>query len=171
MRQRRKDKRVLTLRNCQPRRVDLRLLRQIVQALLHATRPNGGGDLGICIVAAPEMTRLNETFLHHKGSTDVITFDYAEGAEEASRPSAGNASPDSLHGEIFICLDDAVTQARRFHVTWQSELVRYAVHGLLHLLSYDDRTARTRQRMKAAEDKLVRELAHQFDFQRLDPLK
>jgi len=35
-------------------------------------------EIGICLVDAPEMTQLNETFLKHKGSTDVIAFDYAE---------------------------------------------------------------------------------------------
>ena len=41
-------------------------------------------------------------------------------------------------GKSFVCLDEAVRQARRFHTTWQSELVRYVVHGVLHLLGYDD---------------------------------
>jgi rRNA maturation RNase YbeY len=117
--------------------VDLRLLRRIAQALLQDTRPNGGFDLGVCLVAAPEMTRLNETFLRHQGSTDVITFDYAEPTETSG-----------LHGEIFVCLDEAVSQAGRFHATWQSELVRYVVHGVLHLLGYDDRQSRARRRMR-----------------------
>ena len=69
----------LALRNRQRlRRVDLRFLRRIVQALLRDTWPDGPFDLAIHIVAAPEITRLNEAFLHHQGSTDVITFDYAE---------------------------------------------------------------------------------------------
>jgi ssRNA-specific RNase YbeY (16S rRNA maturation enzyme) len=69
----------LTFRNRHPtRRVDLRLLRRMAQALLQDTQPNGGYDLGVCLVAAPEMTHLNETFLRHQGSTDVITFQYME---------------------------------------------------------------------------------------------
>jgi len=147
----------LTLRNRhRTRRVDLRCLRRIVQALLRDTQPNGSFDLGVCLVAAPEMTRLNETFLRHQGSTDVITFNYAEPPK-----------PESLHGEIFVCLDEAVSQARRFRTTWQSELVRYVVHGVLHLLGYDDRNSRARHRMKAAEDALVHRLATQFAFRGL----
>jgi len=146
--------RLLNLRNRhRTRGVQLRFLRRIVQALLQDVWPDGSLDLAVYLVAAPEVTRLNETFLRHKGSTDVITFDYAESAE-----------PERLHGEIFICLDEAVCQARRFRTTWQSELVRYVVHGVLHLLGYDDRDSQARRRMKQAEDDLVRRLARQFAF-------
>ena len=80
--------RTLSLRNRQRiRRVDLRLLRRITQALLRETWPQGSFDLAIYVVAEPEMTRLNETYLRHKGSTDVITFDYADNVGQASRLS------------------------------------------------------------------------------------
>ena len=140
--------------------MDLHLLRRVAQALLHDAQPDGTFDLGIYLVAAPEMTRLNETFLRHEGSTDVITFNYTESRDQPC-----------LHGEIFICLDEAATQARRFRTTWQSELVRYVVHGVLHLLGYDDRDSRARRRMKAAEDALVRRLARQFAFRALSKVE
>ncbi len=171
--------RILDVRNQQRiRGVRLLLLQQIARALLQETWPDRSYDLAICLVAAPEMTRLNETFLRHKGSTDVITFDYAEKAGQASRlslarPAAGPeldrrpACPANLHGEIFVCLDEAVRQARRFRTTWQSELVRYVVHGILHLLGYDDCQPRPRRRMRAAENVLVRRLARQFAFRAL----
>lgn len=160
------------------RPVNLRLLRRIVQALLREVWPDGSFDLVISIVAAPEMTRLNETFLRHKGSTDVITFDYAEKVGQASRLSSGpaqnnlrrdrrDACPTLLHGEIFVCMDEAVSQARHFHTTWQSELVRYIVHGVLHLLGHDDQRSAARQRMKQAEDALLRRLASEFPIRRL----
>ena len=72
-----------------------------------------------------------------------------------------------LHGESFVCLDEAVSQARRFHTTWQTELVRYVVHGVLHLLGYDDAASRARHKLKEAEDTLVGRLARQFDFRSL----
>jgi rRNA maturation RNase YbeY len=157
------------------RRVNLRRLRQVVSALLRETWPQGDFDLAIQVLAAAEMTRLNEAYLHHRGPTDVITFDYAPGTGPGPRtpdrrPSAAlagrrpHAYPGCLHGEIFVCLDEAVSQARRFHTTWQSELVRYIAHGLLHLLGYNDAHPRVRRRMKRAEDALLRRLARQFDF-------
>ncbi len=172
-------RRTLTLRNRQNvRGVNLRLLRRMLQELLRQVAPDGPCDLAIYLVAAPEMTRLNETFLRHQGPTDVITFGYAEGVGQASRLSKSgelvrpsrdrrDACPTPLQGEIFVCLDEAVAQAPRFRSTWQNELVRYVVHGLLHLLGYDDLNARRRRKMKAAENALLRQLARQFAFSRL----
>jgi probable rRNA maturation factor len=166
----------LTLRNRQRLRpLNLPLLRRVVRALLQEAWPDASFDLAVYVVAAPRITQLNETFLHHQGSTDVITFDYAESAGQASRPSSErlfgalerdrrDACPTLLHGEIFVCVDEAVSQARRFRTTWQSELVRYIVHGILHLLGYKDSHSRARRKMKVAEDALVRRLSRQFDF-------
>ena len=194
--------RTLTLRNRQRvRRVDLQLLRSIARELLRETWPERGFDLAIYLVAAPEITRLNETFLRHQGSTDVITFDYSNPAgptvrRHADSPSARRlyarvaaevsrrylacaeyapcenrkaADQVALHGEIFVCLDEAVAQARRFRATWQSELVRYIVHGVLHLLGYDDQHGPAREKMKSAENTLVRHLARQYDYSQLGP--
>lgn len=150
------------------RAVDSHLLRRIVKTLLSELLQIGHADLGIHLVAAPEIIRLNETFLHHAGSTDVITFDYADHAtrmdSEALR-STQHAS--SLYGEIFICMDEAVSQARRFRTRWQSELVRYIVHGLLHLLGLDDRRAATRRKMKREESRLLRGLSLRFPINKL----
>ena len=78
------------------------------------------------------MTLVNETFLKHEGSTDVITFDYLE------KRKAESGKRKHLHGEIFVCVDDAISQAKKFKTSWQSEIVRYIVHGVLHLLGHDD---------------------------------
>ena len=102
------------------------------------------------------MTRMNEGYLRHKGSTDVITFDYAD----ANRPKC-------LAGEIFVCLDEALAQAPRFRVTWQNELVRYIVHGILHLSGYDDKTTAARKKMKSQENRLMRRLAARFELEHL----
>mgnify|MGYP001344888465 CR=1 FL=1 len=158
-------RRSLTVQNRQRRRgLNLRLLRQIAEALLREAWPDGHLDLGVYVMAEAGMTRLNETFLRHHGSTDVITFDYAEGTAHRLRQPKPTAL---LYGEIFVCLDVAVRQARRFHTTWQDELVRYIVHGVLHLLGYDDLAVGPRRRMKARENALVRELARRFDLKRL----
>jgi rRNA maturation RNase YbeY len=70
-------------------------------------------------------------------------------------------------GDVFICVDVAVEQAREFRTTWQEELARYIVHALLHLCGHDDLAAAPRRRMKQAENRLVRQLSRQFRFNTL----
>jgi len=158
--------------------VDLRSLRRIVRALLTDLLQEEHFNLGICLVSAPEMARLNETYLQHRGPTDVITFDYTQRAGQASglyfEPASTVATLDRLdgcspllHGEIFVCLDEAIAQARRFRTSWQSELVRYIVHGLLHLQGQQDLHAAARRRMKREENRLLRQLGRRFNFREL----
>jgi probable rRNA maturation factor len=157
----------LTLRNRQrARAVDLRRLRAVATWLLADLLGLESFDLGIYLVSASEIAGLNEMYLRHQGSTDVITFDYAAALPAPKRRKAA-PRPPQLHGEIFICLEEAVVQARRFRTTWPSELTRYLVHGLLHLQGYDDLRASDRRRMKQREGRLLRVLSRRFDLQQL----
>lgn len=146
------------------RKINSRLLKEITEALL-ADLEIEEVELGVNLVAAREMTLINETFLRHEGSTDVITFDYIDDGRAGSPLPADGAhgvSRPTLHGEIFICVDEAVLQAKKFRTSWQSEIIRYLVHGVLHLLGHDDRLAAARRRMKREENRLVRWLAKEF---------
>ena len=145
---------VLVLRNRQrARKVDTPYLRQIIRSLLEAELVLRGFELGIYLVDEPEITRLNETYLQHAGATDVISFDYG---------AAGDSC--DLAGEIFVCVPVAVAQAARFRTSWQQEIVRYIVHGTLHLLGHDDQAAGPRRKMKKEEDRLVRRLSADFSL-------
>jgi probable rRNA maturation factor len=116
------------------------------------------GEIEINLVGAAEMAALNETFLEHEGATDVITFDYAG-------PPGGKPGPEpGLAGEIFVCIDEAVRQAKQFGTTWQSETVRYIVHGVLHLLGYDDLRPDRRRKMKREENLRLRRLSKKFSL-------
>jgi len=157
----------IELRNRQrARRIDARRLRSIVKALLRHVGVTAG-ELGVVFVDAREMTRINETFLRHEGSTDVITFDYGQPGPQSIPAPARLAAP-VFHGELFVCVDAAIQQARQFHVRWQSELVRYIAHGVLHLQGFDDQSASPRRRMKREEDRLLRTLAGAFELEKLD---
>jgi rRNA maturation RNase YbeY len=103
------------------------------------------------------MARLNQNYLQHEGPTDVITFDY----RETSSPGA------ALHGELFICPEIAVLQAREFRTDWRSELVRYVIHGILHLLGHDDLEPVARRKMKRVEGRWLRDIARRFPLSKL----
>ncbi len=139
------------------KKINSRLLKQIVSALL-AELNVSEAELGIHLVGAKEMARVNWQFLQHEGSTDVITFDHTE------KRKAESGKRKQIHGELFICVDDAIQQAKAFGTTWQAEVVRYAVHGVLHLLGYDDLKPQLRREMKREENRLVRKLTVKFSF-------
>ena len=146
------------------RRVETRLLRQITTELLVDLLGTKSVVLGITLVSAAEMARVNWQFLQHEGSTDVITFDHSE--NQISRRKSATVRRE-INGELFICIENAVAQARSFRTTWPAELVRYIIHGVLHLLGHDDHGAAARRRMKREENRLVRLLAARFAFRKL----
>jgi probable rRNA maturation factor len=139
------------------KKINARLLKQIVAGLF-AELQITDAELGINLVSAREMTLVNENFLQHEGSTDVITFDHSN-SEFGIRNSEFK-----LHGELFICVDEAVSQAKQFGTNWQSEIIRYIVHGVLHLLGHDDLKPQLRRKMKREENRLVRLLAKKFSL-------
>jgi len=152
-------KSILQIRNRQRRQpVDARRLREILASALIDELGVARYEVCIHLVGAREMTRVNETFLRHAGSTDVITFSHRE-----------PASPAELHGEVFVCVDEAVELAPRFRGTWQAEVVRYAVHGFLHLQGHDDREPAARRRMKRIENRVMQAVRNRFAVGRIGP--
>jgi len=143
----------IVLRNRQrAARVDARLLRRIVRSLLENNLDVTSGALGVHLVEDRRMTELNEKHLRHGGTTDVITFNYLDGNDQGT----------SVAGDVFICVPEALRQASRFRDPWQSELVRYIVHGILHLRGYDDQTPAARRKMKREETRLLKDLSGRF---------
>lgn len=142
----------LRVRNRQrTRHVNLPPLRRMIEQLLEETE----FDLTVHLVGPKEMARLNQKHLGHEGPTDVITLDY-------SVEPAG-----SIAGEIFVCLEVAAVQAREFRTTWQAELMRYVIHGVLHLQGYDDLQTNKRRRMKRAENRLLKRASQRFSLSKL----
>lgn len=117
-------------------------------------------EVTVHLVGDTSIARLNQRLLGHVGPTDVITLDYGPAP-------AGGPTPGPRCAELFLGVPEAHRQARRFRTSGPAELVRYLVHGLLHLAGHDDQTPAARRRMKRVEDRLVRRLAARFDFARL----
>lgn len=152
----------LSLQNQQRiRAIKVRRLREIVRFLLAEQLQFTEVELSIVLVSARRMAQVNEQFLRHEGSTDVITFDYLESRH--IRRSAG-PQPSRLCGELLVCVEEAVTQAEVFQTSWPAEVVRYIVHGVLHLCGEDDQTPAARRIMKRRENRLVRRLEQKFSF-------
>jgi probable rRNA maturation factor len=91
-------------------------------------------EVSILIISDRRMAELHERFLNESGPTDVITFQ---------------------HGEIFISVDTALANAKRFDTSLRHELRLYIVHGLLHLQGFDDQDPRGTRRMRAAEKEVL----------------
>lgn len=141
------------------RKINKRLLKQIAGKLLAEIKISEA-KLGINFVTVSEMASVNEIFLKHKGPTDVITFDYSDKIRIKTEGAI-------LAGEIFVCVDEAIIHAKRFKTNWQSEIVRYIVHGILHLLGYDDLRPDLRRKMKREENRLLRKLSRRFALSKL----
>ena len=147
-------------RELRSRKVDLTLLQRATKRALALLDVDY--VLGIRVVGSREMARANEAYLSHTGPTDVITFHYAQATVRA--PASNSKDKRNFCGDILICSDVAEKQAAEFRTSFAHELVRYSVHGVLHLLGFDDRTAVARAKMKKLENKLMRQLTREFNL-------
>lgn len=103
------------------------------------------GEVTIVWTDRARLRVLNRRFRRTDRGTDVMAFLYA----------ADPRFPGSPFGDIYIALDQARDNARRFGVTFEEEVVRLAAHGSLHLLGYSDYTLSARKRMWAAQEPIV----------------
>jgi rRNA maturation RNase YbeY len=127
------------------RRVDVGALEQLVR---HVIEAEDGTLRTLSIVLADHGTvlDLNRTYLEHDYHTDVLAFPLGE--EEGI-----------VDGEIYVDLDTAAERHAEFAATFEEEVRRYAVHGLLHLLGYDDATPEGKAAMHRREDRYLAEVA------------
>jgi rRNA maturation RNase YbeY len=98
-------------------------------------------ELTIVFIGDRDMRRLNREFLHHRGTTDVISFPLTEG--------------NVVEAEVYVNVEQARRQAREFRVRVGNELRRLVVHGVLHAVGYDDRTDVQRSNMRSLEDTYI----------------
>ena len=85
---------------------------------------------------------LNQRYLQHDTLTDVITFDYTEDTMK-------------LEGDIYISIDTVRVNAQTLGITFVEELCRVLVHGVLHLIGYDDKEEAARARMRQEENRCL----------------
>ena len=107
-------------------------------ARLHERRV---GQINYIFVDDDRILEVNREFLQHDYYTDIITFDYDEG--------------DRINGDLVISLDTVRTNAEQFGKSYDEELHRVIIHGILHLCGINDKGPGERELMEAAEDKAL----------------
>lgn len=119
-------------------------------------------DLSIAFLSPEEIQTWNESHLNHQGPCDVLTYDYSE--LEFTKKSKCPHATESIAGELLVCPEVASLTAPEYRKSWQNETTRYCIHGILHLMGYDDIEPEDRTIMKAEENRLMTLLESQYDF-------
>jgi len=99
-------------------------------------------ELSIIFCSEEEIVRINNEFLKHYYSTDIITFSYSK--------------EKSLEAELYIAISVVKYNSKIYSQTFKNELERVIIHGVLHLIGYDDKTKKQKEEMRIAEDKYLK---------------
>ena len=99
------------------------------------------GELSFVFCSDEYLLKMNIDYLKHDFYTDVITFDYSEG--------------DIISGDVFISIDRIKENAEKYNVTFENELQRVMIHGVLHLVGYKDKTEEELKQMREKESQYL----------------
>jgi len=98
--------------------------------------------LSISFINSARLRDVNKEYLKHDYETDVITFNYSKKIKD-------------IDGEILISFEEADRNSKKYKVTYGKELCRLVIHGMLHLLNFDDNNKENKKIMKRMENKLI----------------
>ena len=122
-----------------------KIKRREVSAWIKAVAAKHGfrvGDVSYIFCSDEHILNVNKEYLQHDYYTDIITFDYTEGKR--------------ISGDIFISLDTVSSNAEKFNASYEDELHRVIIHGVLHLCGINDKTSEERKAMEKQEDEALR---------------
>lgn len=115
--------------------------RKTTSWIKNTIKHEGKSLLGLTYIFCTDeyLRQINIEFLDHKTYTDIITFNY-------------NPSEKEIEGEIYISVDRVRENAKTFKTDFPTELNRVMIHGVLHLLGYNDKTKAEKAAMREKED-------------------
>jgi len=117
------------------------LQKQKINSWIKETAANYGkkvGEIAYIFCSDERILEINNQYLSHDYFTDIITFDYCDGI--------------IISGDIFISVDTVLSNSKEFGVSFETELLRILIHGILHLCGQDDKTPELRVEMTEKED-------------------
>jgi probable rRNA maturation factor len=113
------------------------------------------GNLNYIFCDDEHLLQLNRKYLGHDTLTDIITFDYSS-LKNIGENSAGQPGKKLISGDIFISVPRVRENAGKFKRSFDEELSRVIIHGILHLCGYKDKTSAEKKQMRKKENNYLR---------------
>lgn len=121
--------------------------RKIVQKVLSREGIRKTGEITVCFINNKKIKELNSKYLGRNNPTDVIAFNITDPKDKKN-----------IFADIAISTDTAIENAKAFHTTALFELYLYVIHGVLHVLDYDDRKKTQKLLMRKRENRYLKVL-------------
>jgi len=134
------------------KRLDNSKLKYIAKKTLSMEGAPRGAALTITLVSDGAIKKLNKKFKDENIATDVLAFSMTEGA--AVKGQKGYL------GDVVISVDTAARQAKAYNLSFEKEIYLYVIHGILHLLGYEDVAPTQRSSMQTRQEYILRFLCN-----------
>ncbi len=117
-----------------------KVLKQWIKSIIEKNKRKTG-EITFIFCSDAYLLNINKQYLNHDTYTDIITFDYSN--EDAKQ---------AVSGDIFISIDRIRENAAKYSKSFENELQRVIIHGILHLLGFTDKTKKAKEEMTKQED-------------------
>lgn len=125
-------------------------IKKIVKTVVGEESPELDGEISVIFLSDPSIQEINRSFLNHDYPTDVIAFNLED------------VPGKTVEGEVYVGFERAREQSREFGASYSEELRRLVIHGVLHLLGWEDDTPEKKQQMAAREDDFLAKILNEY---------